>query len=647
MNTARRSEMMSRIVGLAICVALVGSMAACRCKADVPISSGPTAQFEPSAATSMPPGIVALPKPPTAVQRNETVQLLCGTVLPESTPLQQVWRTDASTGGVKALLRDGDWLWVVTPTDLIRLDLNTLECTRFGGKYIPLSDQGFLHASSLSLDPEGRLWLSSLGTLYRYDGQIWQSFVTESHVYNIAFDAEGNLWIKFFQGRSPAFFARYSGHEPPKNGVWRSDDVGKLPGSAENVCDDWFASDFSDHPFTFHSPAECRLLFDWCERFYSLPKPEGITSWDGRSPIAADSSDRFWMLAPQSAPASTPYALWSFDGTDWQALPWPYGFTSLLIVDEARGGVWVGTDEGLVFSDGRSLSRYLLSPDDAIPVGPWIDGVFTDANGRLWASSGGWFLFYDDADTKHPIDRWQWAEVDRSFSVFAIDDRGGLWAVSLRAAGYFDGETWTYYPSFKDNRCNPHHILADAEGGLWMSSIGCSLRRFDGNSWTEYDTGARRERLALGHGGEIYAMGWDDALRQFNGETWKTLLSASSYGASPDRSPWIEDLVVGPEGEVWIALGDTSDLLVYYRDGGWKKVRTPARGIVRTLLFDSLGRLWVGHDYGILRYDGRSWKSIVSEDWPVIVRDLAEDRYGRIWISRRGGRFYFYDPARE
>ena len=141
-------------------------------------------------------------------------------------------------------------------------------------------------------------------------------------------------------------------------------------------------------------------------------------------------------------------------------------------------------------------------------------------------------------------------------------------------------------------------------------------------------------------------MGWDGALRRFNGEAWETLLTASSYGSPPDRYPWVEDLVVGPEGKVWIALGDTSDLLIY-RDGEWEQVCTSAGGIVRTLLFDSLGRLWVGHDYGIVRYDGRSWESVVSEDWPVIVRDLAEDRYGRIWISQRGGGFYFYDPARE
>jgi ligand-binding sensor domain-containing protein len=292
------------------------------------------------------------------------------------------------------------------------------------------------------------------------------------------------------------------------------------------------------------------------------------------------------------------------------------------------------------------LTRYLLSPDDAIPIGPSVGSVFADASGRVWASAGGGLLFYDDADTEHPIDWWQRAKVDGSFSAFAVDDRGGFWAVSSSAAGYFDGETWTHYPSFSENHCNPHHVLADTEGGLWTSSIDCPLRRFDGKAWTEYDTGARRERLALGHDGEIYAMGWDGTLRQFNGKTWKTLLSASSYGSPSDRYPWVEDLVVGPEGKVWIALGDTSDLLVY-SDGEWEQVCVSAGGIVRTLLFDSLGRLWVGHDYGIVRYDGRSWKSVVSEDWPVIVRDLAEDRYGRIWISQRGGGFYFYDPARE
>jgi hypothetical protein len=646
MNTAQRSGMIPRIVGLAICVALVGPMAACGCGAGVPTSSVPTVQSKPGAAPSTPPGIVALPKPPTAAQRSETVQLLCGSVWPENAPLQLVWRTSTSTGGVKAMLRDGDWLWVVTPYDLVRLDLNTLDCTRFGGRYIPLNSQGSLHVNSLLLGPEGRGWMSSGGALYRYDGQTWQSFATEPYAGSIAFDAEGNLWATSSCFRRTCF-TRYPGHDPPKGGIWEGSIVGQqLPGPTESICDDWFASDFSDYPFTFRSPAECRLLSNWYERLYSLPLPEGITSWDGRSPIAADSSERFWMLARRPSPDSKFYALWNCDGMGWQALPWPYNFTDLLIADEARGGVWVGTDEGLVFSDGRSLRRYLLSPDDAIPIGPSVDNVFTDADGRLWASTAEGLLFYDDTGAESPNGSWQRTEIGGSFSAFAVDDRGGFWAVPLSAASYFDGETWTHYPSFSDNHCNPHHVLADAAGGLWISSIDCPLGRFDGKAWTEYDTGARRERLTLGHDGEIYTMGWDGALRQFNGKTWETLLSASSYGSPPDRYPWVEDLVVGPEGEVWIALGDTSDLLIY-RDGEWKQVHTPAEGIVRTLLFDSQGKLWVGHDYGILRYDGCSWASIVSEDWPVIVRDLAEDRYGRIWISRRGGGFHFYDPARE
>jgi ligand-binding sensor domain-containing protein len=64
------------------------------------------------------------------------------------------------------------------------------------------------------------------------------------------------------------------------------------------------------------------------------------------------------------------------------------------------------------------------------------------------------------------------------------------------------------------------------------------------------------------------------------------------------------------------------------------------------LLIDSQGNLWAGHEFGLLRYDGRSWESIVSETHPTTVNGLTEGREGLIWVARSDG-LYTYDPTRE
>ena len=63
-------------------------------------------------------------------------------------------------------------------------------------------------------------------------------------------------------------------------------------------------------------------------------------------------------------------------------------------------------------------------------------------------------------------------------------------------------------------------------------------------------------------------------------------------------------------------------------------------------IFDSQGNLWVGHEYGLLRYDGQSWESIVSETGLVTVNNLVEDSEGRIWVPRSDG-LYVYDSVEE
>jgi len=366
-----------------------------------------------------------------------------------------------------------------------------------------------------------------------------------------------------------------------------------------------------------------------------------LTRMGGYPLIAAESSERLWMLARYLPDGGKPYdALLSFDGQSWQVLSWPYGSTDLIAADDARGGVWVGTAEGLVFSNGQSLQRYLLSPADAIPIGPRLSDLAADADGRLWAATPEHGLLqYDEASGS-----WQSTEITE-WALISADDQGGLWAASRSRDGsvsYFDGETWIHHPFPAGWPCFPHQILADVGGGVWLSS-DCALRGFNGEVWDEYETGMPGERLARGPRGEVYAVGWNGALKRLFGKTWKTLLPSSNHGRFRGSSGLVEDIVVGPESDVWVAFDDVASLSVY-RGSGWEKVSAPTEGKITALLDDSQGNLWVGHEFGLLCYDGQSWESITSETHRTTVHGLAESRGGRIWVARSDG-LYVYDSV--
>jgi len=562
-----------------------------------------------------------------------SVQPLCGVILPDSGRWHQVWRTSYGAGGIRDMLRDGDWLWVATPHDVVRLDLDTLDCTRFGhadgNPEVPLSG-----VRSLMLDPEGVLWAAGSAGLARYE-ESWQAVPTAEDwiVGGLCLDARGNLWVDVVVDTGGIGPLRFSGHQPPQAGRWEGELTGRLPPRASR-CDRWIALGKPYGP-RFRSPEECRLLASWRERLATLPPPRGFAPW-GDIPshfIAAETTDRVWALTRHPADEPKPYdALVSFDGRTWQVLSWPYPHSCCLTVDEARGGIWVGTSEGLVFSDGQSIQRFLLTPGDLVPLGVRVYDLVADGDGRLWASTGRGLLLYDEAS-----DAWQPTELTEPV-LMSADYQGGLWAISRNGlqASHFDGETWTHHPSPAGWRCMPTDVLGDAGGGLWLSSRECVLRGFNGEVWDEYDSGSRGQKLARGPGGDVYAAERDGTIRRYDGQTWEVL---THHPLHLGRGI---DLAVSQSGEVWVA-SDTMPGLLVYQEGRWTDALPMVDDPITALLVDSQGDLWASHDQGLLHYDGETWESVEIRTPFTGITALTEDRRGRIWAGGQDG-LSVYDP---
>ncbi len=552
----------------------------------------------------------------------------CGLAAPDDdSSWRQVWRTDHQGSVVTAMHRDDDWLWVATPTNLIRLDLRTLECTRF--------DLNDVHA--LLPDPDGRLWVVRSTSLVRFDGQNWQTVLDNLEAASIAFDVSGNLWVftrwKEYSGLT---WVRYPGHEPPESGSWEGEPVQAPP---RDACDQWMAqSGWMMQYERFQSPEECRLLASWRRQLALEPPPADVSPWTGKQLLAAESDERLWMLAQKHPGEAGQYdTLLRFDDQGWRTFPWNYG-TASLVADEARGGVWAATNEGLIFSDGPSSQKYPLMLKDTAPTGQPVRDLVVDGGGRLWALTGQDLLRYDETS-----DTWQTIQTGEEEILISANEQGGLWTASRDRSGlvsYYDGQRWTNHQYPNEWPCNPESILADVGGGLWSSSFNCALRGFNGDVWDEYDSGSRGDELFRGPDGVIYAVernGFGD-IRRYDGEHWEVLPFAG-----PSRYAQIVDLAAGQKDEVWVAFAEPPGLFVYY-EGEWTQVLKEADVAITTLMIDSRGDLWAGYSEGLVRYDGKRWEHIESNFHLGVVQAIDRDRQGRIWVGGENG-LSVYDPA--
>jgi ligand-binding sensor domain-containing protein len=67
--------------------------------------------------------------------------------------------------------------------------------------------------------------------------------------------------------------------------------------------------------------------------------------------------------------------------------------------------------------------------------------------------------------------------------------------------------------------------------------------------------------------------------------------------------------------------------------------------IVRTVIQDRKGNIWMASWEGIFRYDGKSFTNITSKITSARFFSVVEDRKGNFWFGTIGSGVYYYDPS--
>jgi signal transduction histidine kinase/ligand-binding sensor domain-containing protein len=346
------------------------------------------------------------------------------------------------------------------------------------------------------------------------------------------------------------------------------------------------------------------------------------------------------------------------------------------ILQDSRGFMWFGTDDGLNKYDGYHFTIYSSDPEDAHSLSHnEVTSIVEDQWGALWIGTRDGLNRFDretEQFTRYQAD----AENPHSLSDNAVlalfEDRSGvLWIGTWSGLDRFDRETEQFVHYGTDPR-EPYSwddsgamsIYEDRSGALWIGTWS-GLDRWDQERgrFTHYRP-ASRNVTDLGHNA-VQSVVEDSA-----GRLWVGTAGSGFYQFDRETERFTQYLIDPGDvegftyndvmsihedqtGVLWIGT-DGGGLYQFDRDTGQliphqmdpRNANSLSSNYIRSIYESQTGVLWVGTwGGGVNKFDRNKEKFIHYQTDPndpnslshCHVLALCEDREGMLWIGTDGG----------
>ncbi|WP_136805478.1 two-component regulator propeller domain-containing protein [Desulfosediminicola flagellatus] len=262
-------------------------------------------------------------------------------------------------------------------------------------------------------------------------------------------------------------------------------------------------------------------------------------------------------------------------------------------LQDQRGFLWFGSEDGLIRYDGYSFKEFLYNSEDPYSLSSnLVYALEVDRHGTLWIGTVGGGLNKYDASTDRFIRYLNDPEDPKSLS------HNGVVA-----------------------------IMEDSNGYLWIGTEGGGLNRLDPdrNEFTRF---------------------------QHNMTVPESLANDSVWHLYQDSK---ERIWVGTFGGGLDLFMPDNENFTHYRSRD-DDPDTLSSDIIGAIYEDSQGRMWIGStDAGLNRFDPETGRSVrYKPDADVAntighshVWSIYEDEDGLIWIGSFGGGVILFDPSKE
>ena len=514
--------------------------------------------------------------------------------------------------------------------------------------------------NSIVQTPDGYLWIGTDNGLVSYDGINFRPFRNSepsmqpiSGVLQLVVDRVGDLWVR---DQTLNTVRIHDGH---------SEDVLASLGEAESNVSAMFGTANGSVLLSVMRHGVYRYRNGKIE---TLATPSALST-GLVSAIAETSRGKVWM-------GTRDEGLLYIDRGQINSIKDKLPDTKInCLLSGDNGSFWIGTGNGLAFSDGEAIKSVKLPPTlNNVPV----LSLLRDRNSNLWIGTeiG---LFRLNASGVTAQDR----KKDRSgVAVTALfeDREGNLWVGDAQGIERLRDSSFSTYSEEEGLPSETNgSIFADSSDRLWVASSNGGLYRIEKGKVEQiqnvtlgkhivYSITGNKDEIWLGlrAGGLMHLFSRNGALRtetytQANGLTQN---SVSSVYRSRDGTIWtgslnggvsqlkdgklvtyttanglgansIASIEQGIDGAMWFA---TSGGLTRLSKGHWQTFTTQ-QGLpsdqVTALLQDPKGILWIGTMEGLAYMTSNEIECASDAQGPLSepILGMALDRIGSIWIA--------------
>ena len=488
--------------------------------------------------------------------------------------------------------------------------------------------------SALYVDSYGLLWIGTESGLARYDG--YEMFTITQYddgngqtafgaVNGITEDSEGNLLLNV--GGRRMLYDRRS-HSVSSLGEEGRKAFTDLHGRQWNIEVSTLSAD------DFHK---------------KIAIPTGSFSNSSHIGLYKDKAETIWLYSFDDETL-----LRSNDGRTWQPLHLPNDNTNggnaiRCLADNDHGTVFIATDHQGLFCYQRTDGT--VSQIQRTGQFPWeiasnnVSQVVVDKNGTLWLGHYKKGISYWNPSFNGLTRRGSGLG---DVSVMLTDSKGTTW-IGTDGNGLFHETSGGRIEPTSLPHVVVSSLMEDSRGRLWVGTYNSGIYRItagktekldkangyliDDNCWRMVEDGLGRVWVSSGFGSLMMIDGETDACKEIKDKSGKVINGLSLSKDGKGR------ILVGTYSGLQVIDPNTMQVNNVLGNKEGKKFLSP---MITSILCDSRGWVWLGHDVGLSVWNPLDDAVIyvTMKDNGLsgnIIKSMVEDKLHRVWVTTSNG----------